>query len=340
MKKSHIFKIFAICITMVLISGCNLIKVVDASYIAKVNGEEIKVSEYMYYLAVAKANITQSSGNNNPSADFWTTTDIEGKNAGEVAKEKALDEAIRATLIAQQAKSAGLSADSGTAKTQINKAMNSIASFIEQNSLNTDSVTLAYQKIYLRTKLFDQYQKDGKISATPDQVKDYYNKKYITVKHILFQTKDAQSGTDVRSEDEAKKLADDTIEKIKTGENFDSLVASLSEDPGSKSQPQGYTFAKNGSMVKEFEDASFKLQMGEVSAPVKTSFGYHIIKRYPLTPYDQFIAENPQSSQQQSGEETIKNALISDAETAFVDQWKADAKIEKNDVKYNEIKVS
>jgi len=59
------------------------------------------------------------------------------------------------------------------------------------------------------------------------------------------------------------------LERIKNGEKFGKLAKELS---------LGY-FTK-GMMVKPFEEAAFKLQIGEMSEPVKSEFGYHIIKRF------------------------------------------------------------
>ncbi|MCI5971133.1 MAG: peptidylprolyl isomerase, partial [Oscillospiraceae bacterium] len=47
--------------------------------------------------------------------------------------------------------------------------------------------------------------------------------------------------------------------------------------PGLSQNPDGYTFTK-GDMVKEFEDAAYNLDVGKVSTPVKSAYGYHIIK--------------------------------------------------------------
>ena len=59
--------------------------------------------------------------------------------------------------------------------------------------------------------------------------------------------------------------------------DFDTAMQEYSEDPGLKSNPDGYTFTR-GKMIKEFENAAFDLEVGQVSEPVKSSFGWHIIK--------------------------------------------------------------
>jgi len=68
------------------------------------------------------------------------------------------------------------------------------------------------------------------------------------------------------------------LEEIKKGKKFGAVAKEISKCPsGKKDGDLGY-FTK-GMMVKEFEDVAFRLQVGEISAPVKTQFGYHIIKR-------------------------------------------------------------
>ena len=68
------------------------------------------------------------------------------------------------------------------------------------------------------------------------------------------------------------------IAKIKAGASFEDVARECSKCPsGQKGGDLGY-FGK-GQMVAQFENAAFKLNVGEMSGPVKTSFGYHIIKR-------------------------------------------------------------
>ena len=69
------------------------------------------------------------------------------------------------------------------------------------------------------------------------------------------------------------------IERLKKGESFDKLAKELSIDRGSGKRGGDLGFFGRGIMVKPFEVESFKLEKNEISEPVKTEFGYHIIKR-------------------------------------------------------------
>jgi peptidyl-prolyl cis-trans isomerase C len=78
----------------------------------------------------------------------------------------------------------------------------------------------------------------------------------------------------VQKESEAKEI----LEKINKGESFAKLAEQYSLD-GSRKRGGDLGFFGHGMMVREFEQAAFKLNKGEVSGVVKTQFGYHIIKR-------------------------------------------------------------
>ncbi len=69
------------------------------------------------------------------------------------------------------------------------------------------------------------------------------------------------------------------VEKIKNGEKFGKLAKELSIDSSSGKKDGNLGYFTKGMMVKPFEEVAFKLQIGEISDPIKTEFGYHIIKR-------------------------------------------------------------
>lgn len=115
----------------------------------------------------------------------------------------------------------------------------------------------------------------------------------IDVSHILISTKE-------RPEEEAKALADTLSTQIARQPSiFDSLVLEYSDDPSAATNKGSFKSVKKGDMVKSFEDAAFALQKGEVSPPVKTAYGYHLIR------LDAYIAPTQQSF------EEVKSQLIS-----------------------------
>jgi peptidyl-prolyl cis-trans isomerase C len=85
----------------------------------------------------------------------------------------------------------------------------------------------------------------------------------ITASHIL-----------VEHEHEAQ----DILKKLEEGKSFEDLAKQFSKCPSGEEGGSLGSFGK-GQMVKPFETAAFGLKVGEVSGPVKTQFGYHIIKR-------------------------------------------------------------
>ena len=69
------------------------------------------------------------------------------------------------------------------------------------------------------------------------------------------------------------------LDRIRQGEKFGKLARELSIDSGSAKRDGNLGYFGRGKMVKEFEIAAFNLEVGKISEPVKTQYGYHIIKR-------------------------------------------------------------
>ncbi|CAG9612963.1 Foldase protein PrsA 1 [Bacillus rhizoplanae] len=113
-----------------------------------------------------------------------------------------------------------------------------------------------------------------KASITDKEAKENY-KPEIKASHIL-----------VKDEETAKKVE----AELAQGKSFEDLAKQYSEDTGSKDKGGDLGYFGPGKMVKEFEDAAYKLKKDEVSQPVKSQFGYHIIKVTDikeLKPFDQ-----------------------------------------------------
>ena len=78
---------------------------------------------------------------------------------------------------------------------------------------------------------------------------------------------------------EKQSEAIEILDKIKNGEKFGKMARQFSTDSGSAKRDGSLGYFGRGKMVKEFENVAFALQTGEVSEPIKTQYGYHIIKR-------------------------------------------------------------
>ena len=127
----------------------------------------------------------------------------------------------------------------------------------------------------------------------------------IHARHILVQT-----------EDEAKAA----LARVKGGEDFAKVATEISKDPGAEGGDLGW-FTKD-KMVPEFADAAFKLQPGQISDPVKSQFGWHIIKveerrTKPFPPFEQvkdqaarYVVQKAQSeliAQLRDGAKIVRN---------------------------------
>ena len=106
---------------------------------------------------------------------------------------------------------------------------------------------------------------------------DDYKQSFITdetrnTRHILLGTGD--------DKDEAAQLtkANELVQQLKDGADFAELAKANSDDPGSAANGGSLGDVERGQMVPEFDEATFGLELGAISAPIKTQFGYHIIQ--------------------------------------------------------------
>ncbi len=144
---------------------------------------------------------------------------------------------------------------------------------------------------WIETKILPQVKvSDADIEKSyRDNQDKFKTKESVTASHILVSPKTAElpanadAAAKKKAEDAAdaaaKKKAEDILAKLKQGEDFGKLAEQYSDCPSGKSAKGSLgEFSQDGQMVKEFEDAAFKLKPGQTSGLVKTQFGYHIIK--------------------------------------------------------------
>ena len=126
---------------------------------------------------------------------------------------------------------------------------------------------------YFRDKLLlDEYlEREVKKAVTPEAARALYDEtvkamkpeQEVRARHILVET-----------EDEAKKV----YQRVKNGEDFAKVAGEVSKDPGSKTDGGDLGFFTKDRMVQPFAEAAFKMEPGQISEPVKSQFGWHVIK--------------------------------------------------------------
>lgn len=320
--------------------------VVDHGQVISVNGEAITRGEYKFYLDLTKMMQASNFGiSDYTDADAWKTTEIDGRSAIDIVKEKAKDELTRYYVYAQKANELGIELTDDE-KTSVDTNLDYIANLyyggkdnfnerIKDCEVSVDGVKSIFTKIIIANKV-DEHLKANEADITNISDEDlntaYESYKVKTlensifVKHILIGMNEYSAQG--LSRDAALEKATDIYNQIKGGADFETLMRENSED-GEQSF-DGYSFTHgDGQFVTEFDNASYALAVGDVSEPVETKFGFHIIKRYP-------------SQETASSLDDVRESLVSQIEyeriDAKVDAWVDDADIVVDEGVYNKIK--
>lgn len=260
MKKSRMGIILGVLALMIVTAGCS--SLVSGKWAVKVNEEPILVEDYD-----ARVTDTQKIYEN-LGMKFDTE---EGKPALLQIKNQLLDFMIQGKIMAQEVKNLKLNPEDAKVKELIDilKKDNNIKDDVEfQNMLKQQGMTEPELKNFLtvyENVTGDMKVNDADVKAFYDENIAYYTEpESVTARHIL-----------VKTEDEAKAI----IVQLNAGADFGQLAKEKSTDAGSKESGGDVGTFTKGKMVPEFETAAFAQKVGTFSAdPVKTEFGYHVIK--------------------------------------------------------------
>ena len=243
--------------------------------IAEIGGEPLSNKEYVRAMTGVIKNMTQN-GSQMPTETF------------EMMKKSLYEKIINTVALDRHAIKSGYSAD----EKEVEKALTNFKGqypseevfkkeMAKYNS-SEEQLRKEIERSYRVKALLDKEVING-IVVSEEKAKEFYEKNSqqfmqkqgVRASHILVSAMEKEGET---KRAEARKKAEELLEKAKAGEDFAKLAKEFSDDKGTGARGGDLNFFSKGMMVPPFEEAAFKLKTGEISEIVETQFGFHIIK--------------------------------------------------------------
>ncbi len=221
--------------------------------------------------------------------------------------EQVLNSLVIKKIIQLEAKKQKIKVSKDEVQEELNKTIENFGGKEAFNSaLEYYGLTEEVLKEDIEMNLYVSKLLESKVEITEDDMKNYFEEnkdsfkqeEQVKARHILVE--DEETAKEVR-----KKLDD--------GEDFEELAKKYSTDTGTKEKGGDLGFFSKGEMVNEFEEVAFALKVGEISQPVKTNYGYHIIKVEERT-------EAKEANYEESKDE-IKEILLEEKLPTVYQSW-------------------
>ncbi len=283
--------------------------------VATVCGDDISWQELFYWI---NSEVLTLDSENKSQIQDWTAAysgSSDGQSYAEYLLSWVTGAVVQYHVMNAKAKELGVTltdADKETLKSSLTK---NITTYCGENATEED-FNKYLQTIYMSRDYYDfvnqvsclfdntfthMFGENGEKCTDADTTQFATDNNYITADHILFSTVDSEGNalTDDQIAEKKKQAQDaaDTLQGItdhtKLLAKFKELKDKYTEDTGAANYPNGYCFT-SGQMAEEFQNASENLKEYQVSDPVKTQYGYHVILRLPTTPDDEvsYVSEN------------------------------------------------
>lgn len=239
-----------------------------ARTVAEVNGYPITQAQLQSVYRNNLAAYRQIFGNLGPGQD-------------EQIMYQSLDQLIRYRLMLQGAQDSGLQVSSS----EINEELDAIKSAFDSEStfraqLRLAGLTERDLREMIRENLLVRRMEEtvrGEVEVTEDEIREAYEE--VRARHILIRPEGEPEQWDDQAWEKARAKAEEIRAQLENGADFEELAREYSADLGSASQggDVGF-FTRRSPLVEPFKEAAFALGVNEVSQPVRTEFGYHIIQ--------------------------------------------------------------
>ena len=279
--------LFMFLVFVFVLAGCN------NDVVATVNGDKITTKELDKCVTIAKTEL-EGSG----------YTGFDGENSKEEMerlKEQTLEEMINNIIVVQEAKKRVT-----LTKDEISEILDGLK---EQGQYESEAeFNESFDRFYGVTKEDYAYivrMQEDMAAEVPkvaeEEAQKFYNdnldaifsqkEEYVT-RHVLFLVDNGDGAEGRHSDEEARDMALDVIQRLGDGAEFPVVAAQESEDLGTKTTGGQYSFKDDGNTAPEYVDAVKKLSPGQFTQnPVKTNYGYHVIKLEEIVPAKTLLFE-------------------------------------------------
>jgi peptidyl-prolyl cis-trans isomerase SurA len=311
MNKAIISKIYIlVCLVLLFASeGAGAAEVVDR-IVAVVNDDLITLSEL---------NEMSAKVNSNPDAP-------------QADQNAVLDQMIELKLLEQEANRLGISTSEreidaaiDSVKIQYNLTDEQMAEALKKQNLTPEAFREQWRVQILGNKVIATQVK-GQIAVTEDEIKQYYDENYagpaggkqIHIAHILITIDSPEE------KEKALELAQEVSEKAKSGEDFGELAKKYSKDTVSAEKGGDLGYLDKGDLVPELEEVIQAMPVGEVSDPIESPSGYHIIKVLDTRALDESSLEDAreeirQKLYREKAEKALKTWVEGVRKTAYIE---------------------
>jgi foldase protein PrsA len=170
--------------------------------------------------------------------------------------------------------------------TELSKAVKTqkqLKDLLDKNNLSVDEAAAMFKNEVAFQKYYAAKGEELKPQVKEEEIKAEYNKNpsdfnIVTVRHILIGTVDPQTQQPLKSDEEALKIANEVKAKLDKGGDWNQLAKQYSTDPGSKDKGGLYEKQTAGAWDPAFKKAANTQEIGKIGQPVKSQFGYHVMK--------------------------------------------------------------
>ncbi|WP_226669526.1 peptidylprolyl isomerase [Metabacillus litoralis] len=264
----------------------------------------------LFVYMTTRSELVAKIGDNSVTKDDLYTFFVEQNG------EAAVDSMITKNLIEQEVEKENITVTQKEVDTEVNEI---IASYGGEETFNqtlaTSGLTIEDVKGDIKTNLQIEKLLKSRIEITDEEIKTYFDEnkqsfaktKQVKASHIL-----------VEDEETAKEIKG----KLDNGEDFAELAKEYSTDTSSAEAGGDLGFFGEGSMVPEFEEAAFSMKVDELSDPVKSEYGYHLIKVTDVQKAEEATIEN--------SKEEIQSILFDEKLTTEYPTWLEEKKKEYN----------